>query len=209
MDDQVQQPTRRDALRRGALVAGATVWAAPAVQTLAAPAFAAGSPPVEENPCTGCLTGGGELVEEVVFEDTPGAVVTLTTGLSPICCGEEPKPGTELQVNIHKADTQNKDDVIFHFDQNLVVQCFNDTSCDAEQPAYCANRFVGSIYTTDGDRLDFDLTDCGEQQGAVDRVTLKITDSGGDVLVNASGSLEKGNLQAHLALGPIERVCNC
>jgi hypothetical protein len=68
---------------------------------------------------------------------------------------------------------------------------------------------VGSIDTTEGDRLDFDLTDCGEQQGAVDRVTLKITDSGGDVLVNASGSLEKGNLQAHLALGPIERVCNC
>jgi hypothetical protein len=32
--------TRRDALRRGAVIGGALVWAAPAVQTLARPAFA-------------------------------------------------------------------------------------------------------------------------------------------------------------------------
>jgi hypothetical protein len=42
---------RRDMLRRSALVGGALIWTAPAVQTLAAPAFAAGST-VNENPGT-------------------------------------------------------------------------------------------------------------------------------------------------------------
>ena len=42
--------SRRDMLRRSALVGGTVVWMAPAVQTLASPAFAAGSP-VQENPC--------------------------------------------------------------------------------------------------------------------------------------------------------------
>ena len=35
---------RRTVLRRAAVTGGAVVWAAPAVQTLASPAFAAGSP---------------------------------------------------------------------------------------------------------------------------------------------------------------------
>ncbi len=34
---------RRDVLKRGALVGGALVWTVPAIQTIAAPAFAAGS----------------------------------------------------------------------------------------------------------------------------------------------------------------------
>jgi hypothetical protein len=36
--------SRRDVIRRGAIIGGA-VWAVPVVQSLAAPAFAAGSPP--------------------------------------------------------------------------------------------------------------------------------------------------------------------
>lgn len=42
--------SRRDMLKRSALVGGTVVWMAPAVQTLATPAFASGSP-VNENPC--------------------------------------------------------------------------------------------------------------------------------------------------------------
>jgi hypothetical protein len=45
--------SRRDVLRRSALVGGTMVWMAPAVQTLATPAFAAGSPvPGEQCVCT-------------------------------------------------------------------------------------------------------------------------------------------------------------
>ena len=200
-------PTRREALRRGALVAGATVWAAPAVQTLAAPAFAAGSV-VEENPCTGCLTGGGQIITKVTFE---GVDAEVSLGLSPICCGEEPKPGTELEVNVHKVDDPASEDLSYHFDQNLVVTCIRDNSCDAGQPAYCANRFVGTIQDDEGNTLQFDLTDCGEGAGQdpVDRVSLTIKDSGGTTVVSAVGLADRGNLQAHETLGPIERVCNC
>lgn len=44
---------RRSVLKRGAILGGALVWTAPAVQTLAGPAFAAGSPP-----CCAKLGGG-------------------------------------------------------------------------------------------------------------------------------------------------------
>ena len=40
---------RRDVIRRGAILGGALVWTTPIVQTLAAPAFAAGG-----SPCVGC-----------------------------------------------------------------------------------------------------------------------------------------------------------
>lgn len=48
-DGTLEGLSRRDMLRRSALVGGTVVWMAPAVQTLAAPAFAAGST-AEENP---------------------------------------------------------------------------------------------------------------------------------------------------------------
>jgi hypothetical protein len=199
--------TRRETLRRGALVAGATVWAVPAVQTLAQPAFAAGSV-AEDNPnCTGCLTGGGELIEGVTFQGAPAEV---SFGLSPICCGEEFQPGTQLEVNVHKVGDDKKDDLSFHFDSNLVVRCVRDNSCSAGQPAYCANRFIGTIADAEGNVLTFDLTDCGEPGQEVDRVSLTIVDDEAATVLQAVGSLDKGNLQAHIDLGgPIVRTCEC
>lgn len=52
-DDTTAEPgglSRRDMLRRSALVGGTIVWVTPAVQSIASPAFANGSP-VEERPC--------------------------------------------------------------------------------------------------------------------------------------------------------------
>ena len=47
---------RRSVLRRGAVLGGALVWTVPAVQTIAGPAFAAGSPRCETS-LTGRLNG--------------------------------------------------------------------------------------------------------------------------------------------------------
>ncbi|MDQ4006937.1 MAG: hypothetical protein M3211_02430 [Actinomycetota bacterium] len=44
IEDQPTGLNRRDVLRRGAILGGALVWTVPAVQTLAGPAFAAGTP---------------------------------------------------------------------------------------------------------------------------------------------------------------------
>lgn len=45
-----QNFSRRDMLRRSALLGGAVVWTTPLIQTLSSPAFANGSP-VQESPC--------------------------------------------------------------------------------------------------------------------------------------------------------------
>ena len=197
--------SRRETLRRGALVAGATLWTTPVIQSIAHPAFAAGSP-AQGGECTGCLTGGGQVIENVTFN---GSLAEVSFGLSPICCGEEPKPGTELEVNIHKVGDQPKNDLSYHFDVGLTLTCTLDSSCSAEQPAFCANRFTGFIFDADGNRLDFDLVDCGEPGQNVDKVSLKITSALNVIIVTAVGLLSRGNLQAHEALGPIERVCDC
>lgn len=47
-DDATEGLGRRDLLKRGAILGGAVVWTAPAIQTLAGPAYANGSPPVGE-----------------------------------------------------------------------------------------------------------------------------------------------------------------
>lgn len=197
--------TRRDTLRRGALVAGATLWTAPVLQAIPTPAFANGSP-VGEGNCTGCLTGGGQVIENVSYQ---GGLAEVSFGLSPICCGEEPKPGTELEVNLHKLGDQAKDDLSYHFNLALTVTCSIDKNCLGDQPQYCANRFTGQIFDAEGNRLEFEFVDCGEPGHDVDRVSLKIFSPTNTLIVSALGLLSRGNLQAHESLGPLERVCDC
>lgn len=78
--------SRRDVLRRGAMFGGALVWTVPAVQTIAGPAFAAGTS------CVGCVEftrrngittftsfGGDEACCDCVatFEPTFGLIVAV------------------------------------------------------------------------------------------------------------------------------------
>jgi hypothetical protein len=204
--------TRRDALRRGALVAGATVWVAPVVQSIPARAFAAGSDGV----CFGCLTGGGQVVTNATYisyssaNDLVGTeyVADISFGLSPICCDK--RPGTELEVNAHLTEGKNKDDPDkWHFDRNLVLTCTRQG--DPGMPHACANVFTGTIDNTLNEpvaQLEFRLADLGEgskhddEGGNLDTVKLVIKDALGRVVVTADGRLDKGNLQAHDDLGP-------
>jgi hypothetical protein len=72
---------RRDVLKRGALVGGALVWTVPAVQTLAAPAFAAGSD-VNEKLCS--------FDVQVQIRDSSGHVIgsscTTFSATAQSCC---------------------------------------------------------------------------------------------------------------------------
>jgi hypothetical protein len=77
MSDQFNDgPNRRDVLKRGAMVGGALVWAVPAVQTIASPAFAAGS--VAEDNC----------MVRICIETTPGVPCTpvCVAGAGADCC---------------------------------------------------------------------------------------------------------------------------
>ena len=57
---------RRSVLKRGAVLGGAMVWTVPAVQTIAGPAFAAGSPP-----CCAKVGAGvsGGVCQTLVFKE--------------------------------------------------------------------------------------------------------------------------------------------
>jgi hypothetical protein len=82
MEDQEGQPaglSRRSMLKRSAAVGGAIIWATPVVQSLASPAYAAGSN------CTGTLTVG-----------TPGqtgCTIIAYVQYTPDCCACA-QPGT-------------------------------------------------------------------------------------------------------------------
>lgn len=193
--------TRRDVMRRSALIGAAVVWTTPVVQSLSSPAFAAGTTAGGDGSCFGCLTGGGQLI---VGGTVRGGIANVSFGLSPICCGEN-KPGTELEVNVPGTSDS------WHFNQNLVVTCTRDITCSAGQPTSCANKFTGTISDLAGNVLTFSLTDCGEPGTNVDKVSLVVTSAGGTVLVNATGTLDRGNLQAHLDLGipAPTRTCVC
>lgn len=218
--------TRRETLRRTALVAGATLWTAPVVQSIGTPAFAAGSPGV----CFGCLTGGGQEVTDgslTTYQggSTIGSTVLagISFGLSPICCDK--RPGTELEVNAHPAGANGPhSDKSWHFDENLQVTCTREG--DPEMPRACANVFTGTIEQRSATgtlefTLQFRLADLGEgprgeEGGNLDTVKLTITDAQGRVVVLADGTLDRGNLQAHEDLGPGHQdlptpqvVCNC
>jgi len=68
---------RRDLLKRGAMVGGALVWTVPAVQTLAGPAFANGSPATGKCTLFNCLSASPTNCQGVCF-----------TAKTPACCAE-------------------------------------------------------------------------------------------------------------------------
>jgi hypothetical protein len=75
MSEDIQGGTsRRDVLKRGALVGGALIWTAPAVQTLASPAFAA---------------VGSDVPGDCIFQS--GLCAPNDTGCTPTCFTVNPR----------------------------------------------------------------------------------------------------------------------
>lgn len=197
-------PTRRQLIRRTAVLAGAVAWTAPAVQSLAPAAFADGSPG-----CIGCLTGGGQILElggaPDVFCANGVVADKISFGLGPICCPTHDP--TEVEVVCHPGDGSAEQ---YHFDLYDVVTC-SKTGDPSPPPgsSSCANRFQGTVQDNAGNVLTFDLTDNGEP-GRNDIVSFVVTAPGGAVLVSGAGSLARGNLQAHEHLGkPLNLACDC
>lgn len=195
---------RRSLLKRAAVVGAAAAWATPTVQSIAAPAFALGSPVGGE--CTACLTGGGQILTingfSVVFN---GATIpSLSFGLGPLCCdGHMP---TQIEVNAHPHGTPSRDDPSWHFTQDLVMSC-TKTGNPAPPPGTveCPNRFSGTVSDGNGNALAFVFEDNGEP-GVADYVSINITGPQGTL--SGTGTLDRGNLQAHESLGPVVRDCS-
>ena len=78
----------------------------------------------------------------------------------------------------------------------------------APQTADCANQFVGTASDSSSNTLTFTLVDNGEPGQDVDFVSMVVRDSGGATLLSGTGTLDRGNLQIHEGLGPLEHDCS-
>ena len=107
--------SRRDMLRRSALVGGTVVWMAPAVQTIAVPAFANGSPAQECPP-------GAALSEITALLQCGGLYFWVkynpqTNGGAPTECGPD--------INVAESNGRNKDltcDAAEQAIKNLIIR---------------------------------------------------------------------------------------
>lgn len=196
---------RRSLMKRAAIVGAATAWATPTVQSIAAPAFAAGSPVPR---CTACMTGGGQIVTgggtTVTYR---GATIPkLSFGLGQLCC--EDWKTEQIEVNAHPT-SRHRDDDSFHFTvATLTCSKVGLSPAPPKATADCANHFEGSATDGEGNTLFFTFEDHGEPGQMVDYVSITIKDSSGAVVLSGTGLLDRGNLQVHEGLGPIVRDCS-
>lgn len=204
-----QQPTtgidRRSFVRRAVAVSAVTAWATPTVQSLAAPAFATGT---ARGGCSACMTGGGFIVSttaaSVVFMGK--TIPRLSFGLGRICC--EGTGPTEIEVNAHPTE-KKKDDISYHFTTNLTLTCTKTGNpAPPKATADCANKFAGTVYDKDGNRLEFVFEDFGEPGQAVDMVSIQVFGPTGNAILSGAGTLAGGNLQVHEGLGKLKRDCS-
>jgi hypothetical protein len=88
----------------------------------------------------------------------------------------------------------------FHLEQLNTAFCSNNPSIDQGQPAAGFNVYTGSgagrLNGVSGATIEFVFTDAGEP-GANDFASYTIRDSDGNLILTASGDLNKGNQQAH------------
>ena len=186
--------TRREALRRGAILGGTTLWVAPMVQTFGMrPALAqAGSPGPR---ACGRMTGGGSVID--------GKYGRVTHGFE-LYCNPESRPNN-LEVNWRF----DRKAYAFSLDSLTSRSCSDNPAISATPPDADFDTFdgtgVGRLRAgtgpfVEGYTIVFTFTDAGEP-GAQDWVRMTITDPGGLVVLSVDGPIEFGNQQAHDATG--------
>jgi len=131
----------------------------------------------------GRMTGGGSVFT--------AAGVRVTHGFE-IHCDVSQSPNN---IEVNWGGGQN-----FHLTSLTSAQCVDDPSIIANPPNAGFDTFIGAGTGTfngvAGAHIQFTFTDAGEP-GTKDSATIKITDAGGNVVLQVSGLLDKGNQQAH------------
>jgi hypothetical protein len=129
----------------------------------------------------GRMTGGGSIISNGL---------RVTHGFELNC--DASKHPQNLQVNW--------DGNRFHLTNLVTASCSLNTSFEPQPPAAGFNTYSGSgtgrLNGVDGATIDFIFTDAGEP-GTSDFAVYTIRDADGNVVLTASGNLDKGNQQAH------------
>lgn len=130
----------------------------------------------------GRMTGGGSIISNGI---------RVTHGLELNC--DSTQVPESLEINW---DSGNH----FHLEQLTSAFCSNDPTIDAGYPNSQFNTYegsgTGSFNGVEGATISFKLTDAGEP-GVNDFAAYTIKDASGNVILTASGVLDKGNHQAH------------
>ena len=176
--------SRRTLIKRSAIVGGTVLWAAPVVQSFTSPAF--GQVGTAEEIC-GRMTYGG-------FIDT--ALYGRVTYGGELHCGNPAVPPNRLEVNWDGGNN-------FHLTGDFTSSC-HDTPAIETPPTADFDTLIGSgsgtLNQQPGYTVDITLTDSGEP-GTSDTISLIIRNGGGVVVLQASGPVSGGNIQAHEATG--------
>jgi hypothetical protein len=156
------------------------VWGAVVALAIIGSAFAAiqggggGSLP-------GRMTGGGSIIN---------SGLRVTHGFELNCDSTQNPQNLEI----------NWDGNRFHLEQITSAFCSNDPSINPGNPKADFNTYTGSgtgsFNGVDGATVNFIFTDAGEP-GSNDTATYTIRDANGNLVLTASGNLDKGNQQAH------------
>jgi len=158
---------------------------------------------------TACVDdGAGGAAQACASADVPGVVVSqgrMTGGGSVFtAAGARVTHGFEIHCDVTK--TPNNIEVNwgsgqnFHLTTLTSARCLDDPSIVANPPNVGFDTFIGvgigTLNGVAGAKIEFTFTDAGEP-GTKDSATIKITDAGGNVVLQVSGNLDKGNQQAH------------
>jgi hypothetical protein len=129
----------------------------------------------------GFMTGGGSIISNDL-RVTHGFHLDCTVSNGP----------QRLEVNF----SGNR----FHLEQLNTAFCSNDPTINPGQPAAGFNTYtgsgVGNFNGVAGATINFVFTDAGEP-GTNDFAAYTICDVDGNLVLSASGNLDKGNQQAH------------
>jgi len=133
---------------------------------------------------SGFMTGGGKVKNQTASA-TFGFELSCSTTSTP----------NNLQVNWGKG---NK----FHLDTLTGASCTDNPAITPNPPAAGFDTYSGSgsgrYNGTPGATAQWTFTDAGEP-GTNDTVTLQVKDAAGNVVLDVSGTLSGGNIQAHNA----------
>lgn len=129
----------------------------------------------------GRMTGGGSIINNGL---------RVTHGLTLDCTATNSPQRLEVNWNGNR----------FHLEQLVTASCSNDPNINPDHPAAAFNTYTGSgigrFNGVSGATIDFVFTDAGEP-GVNDFASYTIYDADGNLILTASGNLDKGNQQAH------------
>lgn len=210
MSDEVEMSSgisRRQMIKRGAIVGGTLMWAAPVVQSVTAPAFALY--PAPEQVCCR-FTGGGGSIEGTTTDPDLEAINVVHFGFE-LHCGTPPPEPNNFAITFE--DTSGRR-VTFHLEANYQASCFPPPTTTPNAP--CSEiRGSGTGRVTGPGAFDglasgsfatldfFRLVDVAPESGNQDIIELVIsyTNAEGQPAVFQVSGNPRGNIQAHRVTG--------